>query len=222
MAYYLQAGYPKSGNTWMLSIISMLYGEQDVFKPVVPEFMVQKPTTFNNWYRTHATPGRVLADGRKIDYVVYVVRHPLDVLCSAYRTQTEVENRGMGTLIQYLQRCLDARGDTYYNFAHCETWRLNVETWMHYTASPIVYIRYEDLLLSHAVLSQIDVFTKMFSQEEIETAWKNSHPSVLREKTDSKFIGPATSRWRELVPQYMWEPARKQFQPYLDRFQYTI
>ncbi len=222
MSHYLQTGYPKSGNTWLLTIIAILYGEQDVFKQVVPEFMVQGKTTFNNWYRTHATPGRVLSDGRKIDYVVYIVRHPLDVLCSAYRTQTEVENHTRAPFPEYLQRCLDQNGDTYYNFAHCETWTLNVETWMHYTQSPIVYIRYEDLLLSHAVLSEVAPFTSMFTQEEIETAWKNSHPFVLGQKQSGKFIGPAMSRWRELVPQYMWNGFRKQFQPYLDRFQYEI
>jgi len=223
MSHYLQAGYPKSGNTWLLTIIAILHGQQNVFEAVIPEFMIKNKPTFNNWYRTHATPGRILADTeRKIDYVVYIVRHPLDVLCSAYRTQTEVEHKDRKSLPEYLQRCLNDSGDTYYNFTHCETWCLNVETWTHYTASPIVYIRYEDLLLSHAVLTQIHPLKMMFTQEEIETAWKKSHPSVLRQKQPGKFIGPAVSRWRDLVPGYMLPEFRKQFQPYLDRFQYAI
>ncbi len=133
MTVNLQVGYPKSGNTWLLSIISYLYGERDFTKAPIPEMMIQRPETYNGWLRTHATPARLEEPSIKhnFSFVVYMVRHPLDVLCSAYRTQVEVDKHERAPLPEFLLRCLERKEDEYYLFTHSESWSTNVGAWIH-------------------------------------------------------------------------------------------
>jgi hypothetical protein len=134
-------GFPKSGNTWMQSIISGLYYGIDtkylsdrLAQEIVPDVHVRKYyKRFGNinFFKSHHLP--------KPEYkrVIYIVRDGRDAMVSYYKMNQLHDND-----ISFSDMIIHGKN------IFPSTWYEHVKKWMDNPYnSKIIYIRYEDLLL---------------------------------------------------------------------------
>ena len=160
-------GHPKSGNTWLRTMLSRLYG----FRHGLPEDLVvtsdeltrrnpavPRITATNGWYSYEGAVGALLAPGAPDDPVrykpiVFLARNPADIAVSWYHQVTKRQSRHKFELVnEALARPIDRRTIGMWDFVRhsdlglvnlidfLNTWERNVATLPH-----AITVRYEEL-----------------------------------------------------------------------------
>jgi hypothetical protein len=124
-------GHPKSGNTWLRTMLSRLYGFRhglpaDVVvtsdeltrrNPAIPRI-----TATNGWYSYEAAVGAVLAAGAKDDPlrhkpIVFLARNPADIAVSWYHQVTKRQSHHKFELVNaWIARPIDRRTVSMWDF----------------------------------------------------------------------------------------------------------
>lgn len=155
-------GYPKSGNTWMQSLITgLLYGIDTSFLPdklaqeVVPDVHARKfYKRFGtiNFFKSHHLPQQ------KYKRVIYIVREGKDAMTSYY---FYLKNLGYNISIE--EMVYKKKG------IFPSLWHEHVRMWIDNPfKSQILYIKYEDLLKSPlTVLKKICEFSGIERSDEL-------------------------------------------------------
>jgi hypothetical protein len=193
-AQMLVIGHPKSGTTWLRTLLSSLFharhglppsvimrsDELHRLEPAVPRILVT-----NGHYADRAIVGRRLAaDGPLTDLhdraAVLLVRHPCDIAVSWYLQFTKRQSPARRELIgHFLRRPVDHRAVSMWDFVthpelglpalidYLNTWERNVTRMRRHTI-----VRYEDLRRApHTALRQVlTLLDPTFSDADIERA----------------------------------------------------
>lgn len=145
------ASYPRSGNTWMRTIIGyLLYDESRItslkdLNYLVPDIYIGIPR-HNNYsqprvIKTHQSYGTRHNANRTMAYQknIYVVRHPFDVMQSHYHHYYHASG-GQQSFDEFIDRIV--HGATHYS-----SWQQHVLSWYYAQKQcDMLYIRYEDLV----------------------------------------------------------------------------
>lgn len=168
--------YPKSGNTWLRFVIFWLHHrrlphnspELDAFASSrlpayvteAPEFCRSiRPRDADNqidapvYCKTHASAAAVAQLRARNKQVIYIVRHPLDVMQSALnyaRLTGEIDPSDDG--IQWTERFIANGGNPLWFSVNYATgsWSANAEGWFDSPPVPTLFVRYEDLIADGA------------------------------------------------------------------------
>ena len=135
-------GYPKSGNTWMQSLVAGIqYGINTEYLPfslaneLVPDVHARKYyKRFNDvtFFKTHHLPKK------EYKKVIYLIRDGRDVMTSYY-----FMNQNLGKNHTMKDMFIDGKG------VFPSKWHEHVEQWLKNPFnSEIIYIKYEDLLIN--------------------------------------------------------------------------
>lgn len=183
-------GYPKSGNTWMQSLVSgLLYGIDSQYLPdrlaqeIVPDVHAREfykrfgdPTFF----KSHHLP--------KPEYrrVIYLVRDGRDVMVSYYAM-----NAALGQKVTLDEMLVDGK-----SIMPCK-WHQHVHTWQKnpYEAE-IVVVKYEDLLQEPLIeLRRICEFARIERDEEsLQRVVTGNSIESMRDKAN-KYNGMGHHNW---------------------------
>jgi hypothetical protein len=249
------ASYPKSGNTWMRFLLAhLLYGNiehsadiqwivPDIHKPAPSKMFRIGETCFR---KTHRLWDETHPDADNTIGAVYLVRNPLDVLCSllAYNCPQEDTTSRQHFIYDFLVK----GGSSYLIDFHIGTWNENVSSWcIQEHAFPIHIIRYEDLLKNTAqelkavsAFIGLDVtneaiesavagssFERMRSMEEIErkTANPGFFQAVHQEKKrdDFRFVNKGTfGQFQHVLSQAEIQFGYEKLKPVMDALGYQL
>lgn len=183
-------GFPKSGNTWMQSLITMLvYGiHNDVMSDKMAQFFVTD-MHYSKYYRRFGkttyfkTHGLPTAQYKK---VIYIVRDGRDAILSYYQM-----NKKQNKDVSLQDMILDGK-----EVFPC-SWDEHVRIWMKnpYHAN-ILWIRYEDLLANGLQeLKKISVFLGLErSSDQIKNTMEGCEISKMKNR--EKFFGLYNKTWK--------------------------
>ncbi len=153
----LLASYPKSGNTWFRFILFHLYYQRMPVNSVELDDFInskigeRKQVKFK---KTHACFAHAASLGIPISGVIYIVRHPLDVLQSSlnYALLTgekpdaiELDTWKRDWIESYVDHLGHPawRAEPYFS----ASWAENVTGWLKQDTFPILTLKYEDALV---------------------------------------------------------------------------
>jgi hypothetical protein len=150
------ASYPKSGNTWLRFLVcNLLYGRQDsaeglnLLAPDIHEMGAERLGAHAGLVKTHWAFTNEMPMAARTAAVIYVVRHPADVLVSNYHYASRsagVADASREALERYAERFIQSRGDPRWATLGMGTWEGNVRSWLGQKhAFPVLPVRYEDM-----------------------------------------------------------------------------
>ena len=144
--------YPKSGNTWFRFILFYLnHGRRPEDSVELDRFMNSRmppPKGYPRYMKSHATPDKLRRYFKKSIGVVYIYRHPLDVLQSTLNYALLIGEISEAEKDAWVDTYIEAEGHPVW-FAephNAGTWIENVTSWMDETELPVHYISYEEVL----------------------------------------------------------------------------
>lgn len=237
-----QAGYQKSGNTWLCAIIThMVTGEQETWREyteAIPnwyDWLVEGKWPSHGWVRSHACLADIqnvkLPDGSSVklrprdsvDSAVYIVRHPYDICLSAYRYRTVVDDDVTLPLDRYIDEFIEHGGDPMFKEMNGGDWHTNVGSWIGRHDLRGMMVRYEDLMSDAAdVARQIVEFFAFDPVMPPERAAELADASAMREKDDQGFIGDASSGgWRDVFTKEQEKKGMEKFGQALEALGYS-
>lgn len=185
------AGYPKSGNTWMQSLISgLLYGIDTQYLPdrlaqeIVPDVHARSYyTRFGsiNFFKSHHLPQPTYKR------VIYLVRDGRDAMVSYY-----AYNKKLGLELTLAEMVKEGKG------LFPGKWHEHVNAWMNnpYQADMMI-VKYEDLYLDAAKeLKRICEFATLDRNDElIQRVIQGNTLDLMREKA-KKYNGMGHIKWK--------------------------
>ena len=191
-------GYPKSGNTWMQSVIASLYygmSSENVNNRIAQELVVDvhsrryyKRFDKISFFKSHHLPQK------KYNNVIYIVREGKDVITSYYH-YLHILNKGKD-----VNSLIDSE-----EFLYPCYWHKHIESWLNnpYNAK-IIYIRYEDLLNDFVkVMEKLCVFLDITRTKE-ELIMLSENLKIDKMRTDiynsggmgeKKFMGEKSKKF---------------------------
>lgn len=186
------ASYPKSGNTWVRFLIcNLVFGPQETaarLNELAPDIHELGPyielPAGPLFVKTHFRFGRELPLVERSVGLIYIVRHPADVMLSNFH----YARRSNGippdtTLDRYFEHYLSARGDPRWVRLGAGGWDEHVRSWLAVRHSfPVLLLRYEDLLTDPArgVLQLCTFLGLQRSEQELERAAAGASFESLR------------------------------------------
>jgi len=147
-AYSWQAGYPQSGNTWLCFILAGLFDR-------VPQTWDEGAALIPNWDRVargqaEAPLSWVRYHGKydprtfsPVAEILYIVRHPFDVMLSSYRYRKQYHGWRAGRSA-YVARFIANLGEPKNANIGAGTWCENVESYL--DQPNVTMLRYENLI----------------------------------------------------------------------------
>jgi len=183
-------GFPKSGNTWMQSIVSgLLYCMDTSLLPdklaqeIVPDVHARsfyKRFTKFNFFKSHLLPQK------QYKRVIYIVRDGKDALISYYFFLKDLGSKvSLDSIIK--------NGDELFP----SFWHIHVNEWLENRYhSDIIYIRYEDLLISPMEeLKKICKFAGLERSDEILKMVINGNSFEKMKEKAKNFDGVGHINW---------------------------
>jgi Sulfotransferase domain len=188
------ASYPKSGNTWVrFMACNLLHGAQDsaaglsLLAPDIHEIGAQRLAAHSGLVKTHFPYSDELPLAERTAGVIYVVRHPADVLVSNFhyaQRSARMDNATRQEFDRYVERFIQFRGDPRWIELGMGSWEANVRSWLgQLQPFPVVAMRYEALSADpkKTCRTMAQVFRPGSSDAEIEATVQNSCFNRLRE-----------------------------------------
>lgn len=177
--------YPKSGNTWARFIVGNLVASKAVdftnIESILPDIYVARVRDL-----ARAPPPRILKSHEpwnpSYPRVIYIVRHPLDVLVSYFFHQ---KKRGLVTgerpSTRFAASFFDGDLDSY------GTWAQHVRGWTDTARDHVLTIRYEDMKKDGPATARImaDHFALDASEEDVKRACEASSFSRMKKLESS-------------------------------------
>jgi len=236
--------FPKSGNTWMRHIIGKSIGDGSAYE-VVPDIYTnpiwEHPVSLNGvetvFYKSHSKNETTQAHGRQFtnDFVLYIVRHPLDVFLSQlnYVSDNVTANPNIKTPCKSVDDIVAAGDlDLYFGafsvygtlqpqFADAGSWFDNALAWKSRAeADPdrVFIIRYEDVVNRKAealeeVMSRVGITPEQLALG-FDTAAAQTQP-------DGKFFWKQKAgNFLDTLPDYMIKRYCSMFRSELAKFNY--
>ena len=149
------ASYPKSGNTWLRFLVcNLLFGPQDSaaalnhLAPDIHELAgTPLPPQEITFLKTHYPHSSRMPLAAHTAAVLYIVRHPADVLLSNHHYSHRRGGVAGLDLKQYVERYLSEGGDPHWTELGIGPWSDHVRSWLALRSSvPLLLLRYEDLI----------------------------------------------------------------------------
>lgn len=151
--------YPKSGNTWFRFVLFFLsHGRPPETSRELDAFINAKlpPRPGDVYKKSHARVDFLLPHLGADDKIVYIYRHPLDVLQSALNYAALNGELSPGGANEWIDAYIEEGGHALWRESGFDAgrWAENVEGWLAHRGHPIHFIRYEDALvdLAHEVV----------------------------------------------------------------------
>ncbi|CAH1271685.1 SULT1C4 [Branchiostoma lanceolatum] len=190
------ASYPKTGNTWVRQIVSLLYCDADPEQDIptyarFPFFESYDLETQGPVYKTIETAPspRLIMTHLPYDLmpknvregkgkVVYVTRNPHDTAVSFFHfSQANIALHTWDTFDEFLSNFLDGRvtyGDFYRNV---------LGFWKHKDDAKILFLKYEDMQkdLYKVVVNIADFLGKKFPEESFQRIVHHCHFSTMKD-----------------------------------------
>ena len=203
------SSYPKSGNTWLRFILTYLLSDKpsssadiDAFIPeamVVPGFKITIPSDQPTLLKTHWKMSMSLPLMEETIGFVYIVRNPMDIICSQFnfnRLRLNKDNKLLSDeeLIRqqnlYIDAFIQHKGNPLVGHGGGNTsWVQNIIDWTEASKSyPSVIIRYEDMLDNpeQEITKIIDFFRLSRSKKEINNLIKKTSFKAMRRLEDEE------------------------------------
>jgi hypothetical protein len=169
------------------------------------------------WVRCHCKFAPQFSAG--VREAIYIVRHPMDVMLSAYRYNVQYHG-WTDSLDSYINRFIEFEGEPDNLQLESGTWNENVESWLRLS---VVIIRYEDLLHD-----PYDTLRKVLGSNVTSEAICDAVGGATRERMmaldTQKFVGPEhlPSRFRELMSVRQMSKAAKAFGRVMEKMDYEV
>jgi len=192
---------------------SLLWGElfSDVSEPNTPELTwglrpkfiqhyrkMDKPFLFSG-FKTHTANLPAFGTGgfdfRTNDRIIYIVRHPLDVVLS----YADFNNRGLDSAIDvFCQSGVYVKHDYVGGFELRGSWAEHVLSWVENPPCPLLVIRYEELRIAtaEALTAILSFLGARVIPERVQQAVEASRFDAVQQQEASKSFNeaPATAR----------------------------
>lgn len=223
-----QVGYPQSGNTWLCWLIAGLYDR-------IPQSWDELPRIIPNWdqcamgdvgcpigwVRAHVSYWNDAFESNLTE-VIYIVRHPFDIMLSSYRYRTQYHGWTEG-LSAYVDRFITNCGDpdTQHEM-QTSTWNENVTSWLDKCKDAnFALVRYMDLVADpHEVLSKI--VKGNIPQERIDKAIEGALRERMARLDTQNFVGSGqVGRWKELLSKQQIKAGYETFGEVMTRLGYN-
>lgn len=188
------ASYPKSGNTWArFMACNLLFGRQESAAtvngliPDVHELNDLGDPSPGSLFKTHAAFGPNFPFGDRTAAVIYIVRHPADVLASNFfyaRRSAADRSDAAAAFAHYAEQFIDHGGDPRWSQLGMGTWEENVRSWLSPARDfPVLRLRYEDMEAdAPSACRAIAVFLRQARNDaDIEQAVRDSSFERMRE-----------------------------------------
>lgn len=222
-----QAGYPQSGNTWLIFLIAGLLGR-------VPQSWDDAPLLMPNWdavatsergaplgwIRCHA---KYLPDvmGDTPLEVLYVARHPFDVMLSAYRYRKKFDAYN-GTKEAYINWFIKHGGDMGYEHdLKTGTWNENVRSWL--SLERAVVIRYEDLKRDARTTLVMALEHCSLPRNNLDQAIEGAQRERMAKLDTQQFIGAGKAgQWKEELTEVHIKAGKAAFAEGMELLGYSV
>ena len=143
--------YPKSGNTWFRFIIfHLVHGRLPENSRELDEFLNSRPRLrpTDRFKKSHANVSTLSAKLEPQDKVIYIHRHPLDVLQSAANYAVLTGEISIDDRPQWIDAYIENGGHPLWFLPPFEAgpWSENISGWVSSEAAPTLIISYEAAL----------------------------------------------------------------------------
>lgn len=220
-AYAWQAGYPQSGNTWLCFILAGIVARAprtwDDGAALIPNWdkvARDKADAPLGWVRYHGVYDNAF---QICNDLLYIVRHPFDVMLSSYRYRAQYHG-WTASQSAYVDRFIANRGEPKNTDIGTGTWPENVESYL--DRPNVTVVRFENLL-SNPIAEMRRVLREGVPLEKIQRGVQGADYARMKRLDTQKFVGAGVAgAWRKALTRDQARRAGRAFGDTMEKLGY--